>query len=107
MPQEKLFKNLLQVVKKSLVLTLLFAILKIKPVPIFLMRVEAALDPGNVERFAQYLHHYTHQTQVVVTHRPTENADMLYGVCARTRCITNGCPMMHQWRMQQARNLQT
>ena len=41
------------------------------------------MDPGNVERFAQYLHKYTDQTQfIVVTHRPgtMQNTDVLYGV---------------------------
>ena len=71
--------------EKSLIaLCVLFAILKVKPVPLVILdEVEAALDPGNVERFAQYLHNYTHQTQfIIVTHRPgtMENADVLYGV---------------------------
>ncbi len=71
--------------EKSLIaLCVLFAILKVKPVPLVILdEVEAALDPGNVERFAQYLHNYTDRTQfIVVTHRPgtMENADVLYGV---------------------------
>ena len=71
--------------EKSLIaLCVLFAILKVKPVPLVILdEVEAALDPGNVERFAQYLHHYTDRTQfIVVTHRPgtMENTDVLYGV---------------------------
>ena len=71
--------------EKSLIaLCVLFAILKVKPVPLVILdEVEAALDPGNVERFAQYLHHYTDRTQfIVVTHRPgtMENCDVLYGV---------------------------
>ncbi len=71
--------------EKSLIaLCVLFAILKVKPVPLVILdEVEAALDPSNVERFAQYLKHYTDRTQfIVVTHRPgtMENADVLYGV---------------------------
>ncbi|MBP3892062.1 MAG: AAA family ATPase [Solobacterium sp.] len=71
--------------EKSLIaLCVLFAILKVKPVPLVILdEVEAALDPSNVERFAQYLHNYTNRTQfIVVTHRPgtMENADVLYGV---------------------------
>lgn len=71
--------------EKSLIaLCVLFAILKVKPVPLVILdEVEAALDPVNVERFAQYLHVYTERTQfIVVTHRPgtMENADVLYGV---------------------------
>ena len=71
--------------EKSLIaLCVLFAILKVKPVPLVILdEVEAALDQSNVERFAQYLHQYTNRTQfIVVTHRPgtMENCDVLYGV---------------------------
>ena len=71
--------------EKSLIaLCVLFAILKVKPVPLVILdEVEAALDPGNVERFAQYLHNYTEDTQfIVVTHRvgTMEKADILFGV---------------------------
>ena len=71
--------------EKSLIaLCVLFAILKVKPVPLVILdEVEAALDPGNVERFAQYLHNYTDRTQfIVVTHRvgTMEKADVLFGV---------------------------
>jgi chromosome segregation protein len=71
--------------EKSLIaLCVLFAILKVKPVPLVILdEVEAALDQSNVERFAMYLHRYTDRTQfIVVTHRPgtMENCDVLYGV---------------------------
>ena len=71
--------------EKSLIaLCVLFAILKVKAVPMVILdEVEAALDPANVERFAQYLHKYTDRTQfIVVTHRPgtMRNANVLYGV---------------------------
>jgi chromosome segregation protein len=71
--------------EKSLIaLCVLFAILKVKPVPLVILdEVEAALDPSNVERFAMYLHKYTDRTQfIVVTHRPgtMQNCDILYGV---------------------------
>ncbi len=71
--------------EKSLIaLCVLFAILKVKPVPLVILdEVEAALDQSNVERFAQYLHNYTDRTQfIVVTHRPgtMQNTDVLYGV---------------------------
>lgn len=71
--------------EKSLIaLCVLFAILKVKAVPMVILdEVEAALDPVNVERFAQYLHKYTDRTQfIVVTHRPgtMRNANVLYGV---------------------------
>ncbi len=71
--------------EKSLIaLCVLFAILKVKAVPMVILdEVEAALDPVNVERFAQYLHKYIDRTQfIVVTHRPgtMRNANVLYGV---------------------------
>ena len=79
--------------EKSLIaLCVLFSILKVKPVPLVILdEVEAALDPGNVERFAQYLHNYTHQTQfIIVTHRPgtMENADVLYGVTMQQQGVS-------------------
>ncbi|GAB2701991.1 chromosome segregation protein SMC [Paenibacillus thermoaerophilus] len=63
---------------------LLFAILRIKPVPFCVLdEVEAALDEANVARFAQYLREFSAETQfIVVTHRKgtMEEADVLYGV---------------------------
>ena len=71
---------------------MLFAILKVKPVPLVILdEVEAALDPGNVERFAQYLHNYTNRTQfIVVTHRPgtMENCNVLYGVTMQNQGVS-------------------
>lgn len=65
-------------------LVLLFAILKVKPVPFCVLdEVEAALDEANVTRFAQYLRKFAKQTQfIVITHRKgtMEEADVLYGV---------------------------
>ncbi len=79
--------------EKSLIaLCVLFAILKVKPVPLVILdEVEAALDQSNVERFAQYLHNYTDQTQfIVVTHRPgtMENTDVLYGVTMQKQGVS-------------------
>lgn len=79
--------------EKSLIaLCVLFAILKVKPVPLVILdEVEAALDPGNVERFAQFLHKYTEQTQfIVVTHRvgTMEKADILYGVTMQKQGVS-------------------
>ena len=79
--------------EKSLIaLCVLFAILKVKPVPLVILdEVEAALDPGNVERFAQYLHNYTNRTQfIVVTHRPgtMENCNVLYGVTMQNQGVS-------------------
>ena len=79
--------------EKSLIaLCVLFAILKVKPVPLVILdEVEAALDQSNVERFAQYLHNYTDRTQfLVVTHRPgtMQNADVLYGVTMQKQGVS-------------------
>lgn len=79
--------------EKSLIaLCVLFAILKVKPVPLVILdEVEAALDPGNVERFASFLHNYTNQTQfIVVTHRvgTMEKADVLYGVTMQKQGVS-------------------
>ncbi|RXT15083.1 chromosome segregation protein SMC [Ammoniphilus sp. CFH 90114] len=65
-------------------IALLFAILRVKPVPFCVLdEVEAALDDANVYRFAEYLRQFSGQTQFIcVTHRKgtMEGADVLYGV---------------------------
>ncbi|WP_058307844.1 chromosome segregation protein SMC [Gracilibacillus massiliensis] len=65
-------------------IALLFAILRVRPVPFCVLdEVEAALDEANVTRFAQYLKHYSKDTQfIVITHRKgtMEESDVLYGV---------------------------
>ncbi len=65
-------------------LSLLFAILSVRPVPFCVLdEVEAALDEANVSRFASYLKEFSQQTQfIVITHRrgTMEAADVLYGV---------------------------
>lgn len=65
-------------------IALLFSILKVRPVPFCILdEVEAALDEANVYRFAQYLKHFSSETQfIVITHRKgtMEEADVLYGV---------------------------
>ncbi|MBB6452954.1 chromosome segregation protein [Salirhabdus euzebyi] len=65
-------------------IALLFAILRVRPVPFCVLdEVEAALDDANVNRFAQYLKFFSEQTQfIVITHRKgtMEEADVLYGV---------------------------
>ncbi|MCT2534493.1 chromosome segregation protein SMC [Aquibacillus koreensis] len=65
-------------------IALLFAILRVRPVPFCVLdEVEAALDDANVNRFARYLKHYSEKTQfIVITHRKgtMEEADVLYGV---------------------------
>lgn len=65
-------------------IALLFAILRVRPVPFCVLdEVEAALDEANVVRFAKYVKMYSKQTQfIVITHRKgtMEEADVLYGV---------------------------
>ncbi|MCZ0703399.1 chromosome segregation protein [Natronobacillus azotifigens] len=65
-------------------IALLFAILRVRPVPFCVLdEVEAALDEANVNRFANYLKDYSEKTQfIVITHRQgtMEGADVLYGV---------------------------
>ena len=65
-------------------IALLFAILRVRPVPFCVLdEVEAALDEVNVHRFANYLKQFSEDTQfIVITHRKgtMEEADVLYGV---------------------------
>lgn len=71
--------------EKSLIaISVLFAILKARHVPLCVFdEVEAALDQANVERFSSYLKRFSHSTQfIVLTHRPGTMAqcDVLFGV---------------------------
>ncbi len=65
-------------------LVLLFAILKVRPVPFCILdEVEAALDEANLARFANFLGDFSSSIQfIIITHRKVtmENADILYGV---------------------------
>lgn len=65
-------------------ITLLFAILQVRPVPFCILdEVEASLDDVNVARFGSFLQHYETDTQfIVITHRKGTMlaADRLYGV---------------------------
>ncbi|WP_102706929.1 chromosome segregation protein SMC [Terribacillus saccharophilus] len=65
-------------------IALLFAILRVRPVPFCILdEVEAALDDANVSRFAQYMKQFSEKTQfIAITHRKgtMEEADVLYGV---------------------------
>ena len=73
-------------------IALLFAILKTRPTPFcFLDEIEAALDDVNVYRFADYIKHYSENTQfIVVTHRrgTMEAADVIYGVTMQVKGIS-------------------
>ncbi len=65
-------------------IALLFAILRVRPVPFCVLdEVEAALDEANVVRFADYVRQHSAATQfIVITHRKgtMEKADVLYGI---------------------------
>lgn len=66
-------------------ITLLFAIIRVRPVPFAILdEPEAALDDLNVQRFANYLGRFGKSGPqfIVITHRKgtMENADVLYGV---------------------------
>ncbi|WP_031542019.1 AAA family ATPase [Mesoplasma photuris] len=85
--------NLLSGGEKSLVaLSVLFSILKVRPLPLVILdEVEAPLDIANVERFARYVRDFTQNSQfIIVTHREgtMENCDVLFGVTMQTKGIT-------------------
>ncbi len=65
-------------------ISLLFSILRIKPVPFCLLdEVEAPLDEVNVDNFGMFLKKFRENTQfIVITHKKKtmEYADVLYGV---------------------------
>jgi len=65
-------------------ISLLFAILKSRPVPFCILdEVEAALDEVNVDSFGEYLNKFKTKTQfILITHKKKtmEYADMLYGI---------------------------
>ena len=73
-------------------MSLLFAILEMKPSPFCILdEIEAALDDANVDRYANYLKHFTDTTQfVVISHRKgtMEAADILYGVTMQEQGIS-------------------
>lgn len=78
--------------KALIALSVLFAILKARPVPVCILdEVEAALDQANVERFANFLHDFSGNTQfIVITHRPgtMEQCDVLYGVTMQEQGVS-------------------
>ena len=73
-------------------ISLLFAILKMKPSPFCILdEIEAALDDANVNRYADYLKNFVDDTQfIVITHRKgtMEAADILYGVTMQEKGIS-------------------
>lgn len=79
--------------EKSLTaIAILFAILRLRPMPFCLLdEIEAALDEANVARFAAYLQRYSEETQfIVITHKkPTmEHADALFGVTMEEKGVS-------------------
>lgn len=78
--------------KTMTAIAILFAILKLKPMPFcFLDEIEAALDDANIDRYANYLKRFSDETQfIVITHRkPTmEVVDSLYGVTMEEKGVS-------------------
>jgi len=70
--------------KAFVAIALYFAILKLRPAPFCVLdEIEAALDDGNVIRFARYMRKLSDKTQfITITHRrgTMEESDILYGV---------------------------
>ncbi|CAM3579935.1 AAA family ATPase [Erysipelothrix urinaevulpis] len=80
--------------EKSLIaISVLFAILKARHVPLCVFdEVEAALDQANVERLANYISDFSHDTQfIIITHRPGTMAqcDVLYGVTMPNKGVSS------------------
>ncbi len=79
--------------ERSLTATaLLFGILRLKPSPFCILdEVDAALDDANVKRYANFLQHFSEDTQfLLITHRKgtMEAADVLYGVTMQEQGIS-------------------
>ena len=94
-PPGKKLQNMMQLSggeKALTAISLLFAILDLKPSPFCLLdEIEAALDDGNVTRFAKYLHKLTKETQfIVITHRrgTMAAADALYGITMQEKGVS-------------------
>ncbi len=80
--------------EKSLIaISVLFAIIRARSVPLCIFdEVEAALDQGNVERFARYIGKFRDNTQfIIVTHRPgtMTQCDILFGVTMAQQGVSN------------------
>ncbi len=73
-------------------ISILFAILKLKPMPFCVLdEIEAALDDANVNLFGEFLKKFSDFTQfIVITHRkPTmRHADTIFGVTMEEKGVT-------------------
>ncbi|HZK09751.1 MAG TPA: hypothetical protein VFD08_01650, partial [Clostridia bacterium] len=86
--------NLLSGGEKSLTaIALLFAVLKTKPAPFYVLdEIEAALDDINIQRFGTFLEEFSEGSQfILITHRKgtMEFADALYGVSMEEKGISS------------------
>lgn len=94
-PPGKKLQNMMQLSggeKALTAISLLFAILNLKPSPFCLLdEIEAALDDSNVKRFAKYLRKLSKETQfIIITHRRNTMAaaDILYGITMQEKGIS-------------------
>ncbi len=78
--------------KTLIAFCVLFTILKVRSVPLVVFdEADAALDQGNVERFARYIKNFSSNTQfLVVTHRPgtMSKCDLLFGVTMQNQGVS-------------------
>ena len=94
-PPGKKLQNIMQLSggeKALTAISLLFAILNLKPSPFCLLdEIEAALDDSNVKRFAKYLRKLSKETQfIMITHRRNTMiaADILYGITMQEKGVS-------------------
>lgn len=86
--------NLLSGGEKALTaIALLFAVLRTKPAPFYVLdEIEAALDDINIQRFGTFLEEFSKGSQfILITHRKgtMEFADALYGVSMEEKGISS------------------
>ncbi len=94
-PPGKVIKNLISLSggeQSFIAIAIYFAILKLHPSPFCILdEIDAALDEGNVQKYAQYLKKFTRTTQfILITHRRSamEAAGVLYGVTMQENGIS-------------------
>ena len=86
--------NLLSGGEKAMTaIALLFAVLRAKPSPFYILdEVEAALDDVNIQRFGEFLKTFSEDSQfILITHRKgtMEYAKALYGVSMEEKGISS------------------